>query len=401
MQPARGEDPIFKPWALAAPFLWVTLPAMAITAALAVMFEAIPGLRGGLGNVVYSFVWPFALLSPADSFGQEAGFWDPLGMKMLIAEMLRAGRDAMPAFRGELGSFSIGFNFREGGWHLETFPWEGVRWTPALVLPRLAWFAGAGVLAALAAIPFDRFSGETPSLRRGAKAARAPARSDSASTGHGGEPAAVTGVAWSALAPVTRGFSGATLALAELRLLTRRTSRWWWLTWAAIQIPAALAPADIAPRFAAMGWIWPVFRWSELGARDRVNGTAGLLDSSPHPIGRQFRAAWAAGAFLALLAGAGFGVRSWLSGNFAAVAGWIAGAAFVPALALALGTLSRGRKTFEILFVVLWYVGPLNGVPIADFTGASGGAATPVFAIGALAALGVAAWTRRARIRSG
>jgi hypothetical protein len=404
MQPARGEDPILRPWALAAPFLWVTLPAMAVTAALAVVFEAIPGIRGGPGNVAYFFVWGIALLAPSTKFGQEAGFWDPLGFQMLVAEMLRAGREAIPGFRADLASFSIGFNFREGGWHLETFAWEGVRWTPSLVLPRLAWLAGAGILAALAAVPFDRFSGETPgrSHRRGSKAAPTPERSVSGSATTREDAVVVpASAAWSALAPVTRGFSGVTLALAELRLLAGRSSRWWWLTWAAVQVPAVLMPQDLAPRFAALGWIWPVFRWSELGARDRVNGTTGLLDSSPHPIARQLPAAWAAGACLALLAGAGFGVRSLLSGSNAVVAGWIAGAVFVPALALALGTLSRGRKTFEILFVVLWYVGPLNGVPIVDFTGASGGSAAPVFALGALAAMGVAAWTRRVRILSG
>ena len=42
-------------WQLLSPFLLVAIPAMASIAAFAVLFETIPGLRGGLGNVVYFF----------------------------------------------------------------------------------------------------------------------------------------------------------------------------------------------------------------------------------------------------------------------------------------------------------------------------------------------------------
>jgi hypothetical protein len=402
MQPARGEDPVFRPWTLAAPFVWVTLPAMAVTAALAVVFEAITGLRGGFGNLVYFFLWPAAMLTPWVDLSQ-AGFWDPLGVRMLAAEVMRAGRDALPAFRAHPDSFSAGLNFREGGWHLATFPWNGVRWTPALVLTRLGWLMGAGVIAALAAIPFDRFAGEALSRRpragaAGERIAPEPVATEArvSSDAH----AAPAGAAH-ALAPVEHGFTAVALVGAEVRLLLGRSWRWWALTLAAIQAPALFAPWEIAVRFAAFGWIWPVLRWSELGARDRVHGTAALLDSSPRPIARQLSAAWIAGTLLGLCAGIGFAVRSALVGHTGVVAGWLAGAAFVPALALALGTVTRGRKTFEVIYVVLWYVGPLNGVAALDFTGASGGSTAPIFAAGAVAALAVAAWARQRRIVSG
>jgi hypothetical protein len=403
MQPARGEDPVFRPGTLAAPFLWVTLPAMAVTAALAVVFEATPGLRGGFGNLVYFFLWPAAMFTPWVDLGQ-GGFWDPLGVRMLVAEVMRAGREAIPAFRAHPDSFSAGLNFREGGWHLQTFAWDGVRWTPAIVLTRLAWLAGAGVVAALAAVPFDRFAGETrvakPS-RRGeprARTARDPAAPESGLATEAHAPPAARP---HALEPAERGFTGGALVRAELRLLLGRSWRWWTLTWLAVQAPAIFAPAALAARFAALGWIWPVLRWSALGARDREHGTTALLDSSPRPVGRQLPAAWNAGMLLGLFAGAGFGVRSAIAGNAGAIAGWLAGAAFVPALALALGTLTRGRKTFEVIYVVLWYVGPLNGVAALDFTGGSGGAAAPGVALATLAALGIAAWLRQRRIASG
>ena len=47
MQLVRGEDPRLDPAALLSPFLLLTLPSMAVVAALAVCFEVVPGLRGG------------------------------------------------------------------------------------------------------------------------------------------------------------------------------------------------------------------------------------------------------------------------------------------------------------------------------------------------------------------
>jgi len=76
------------------------------------------------------------------------------------------------------------------------------------------------------------------------------------------------------------------------------------------------------------------------------------------------------------------------------------GAGFVPALAIACGSLTGGRKLFEILYLLLWYIGPLNHVAGLDYTGAAGAAAPwgPMlgFALGAGILLAVA-WTARKR----
>jgi len=47
------------------------------------------------------------------------------------------------------------------------------------------------------------------------------------------------------------------------------------------------------------------------------------------------------------------------------------GAAVRHRLALALGLLSRGNKLFEVVYMVLWYAGPVNRVAALDFRGAT------------------------------
>jgi hypothetical protein len=63
MQLIRGEDRHIELWKLLAPFLLLSLPAMLVVASVAVLFEAIPVLSGGFGNIVYFFAWAVGLSS--------------------------------------------------------------------------------------------------------------------------------------------------------------------------------------------------------------------------------------------------------------------------------------------------------------------------------------------------
>jgi hypothetical protein len=51
---------------------------------------------------------------------------------------------------------------------------------------------------------------------------------------------------------------------------------------------------------------------------------------------------------------------------------WGVAALFIPALALAAGVWTGGGKLFEVLYLLLWYIGPMNRTPFLDFIGASG-----------------------------
>jgi hypothetical protein len=94
-----------------------------------------------------------------------------------------------------------------------------------------------------------------------------------------------------------------------------------------------------------------------------------VLFSCPRPVTRQLPAAWLAGAIVMLLAGAPALLRFAGAGEWGAIAGWSLGAAFVAALALCSGIWSGGRTLFEVLYLFAWYVGPMQHVAWADYTG--------------------------------
>jgi hypothetical protein len=76
------------------------------------------------------------------------------------------------------------------------------------------------------------------------------------------------------------------------------------------------------------------------------------------------------------------------------------GALFIPTFALALGVWSGSGKPFEILYTLLWYVGPLHAIPQLDFMGSAPATAAtryPLFYLLLTGALVLTALAGRAR----
>jgi hypothetical protein len=47
----------------------------------------------------------------------------------------------------------------------------------------------------------------------------------------------------------------------------------------------------------------------------------------------------------------------------------ISGTIFIPSLELACGVWSSSSKLFEILYITIWYLGPLDNLPALDYIG--------------------------------
>ncbi|MET8702907.1 hypothetical protein ABZW10_29210 [Kitasatospora sp. NPDC004723] len=392
LQLVRGEDRSLDPAALLTPFLVLTLPLLVATAALAVLFETVPLLRGGLGNVVWFACAP-ALLIAGERPGAPLG---GLGLGPVAASL----RDALAVRGADLGGEEFSLGLTKVDTPLEPFPWEGVGPDGGFLVQRLLLVLLAVAVAALPALWFARFD---PARR--ASAERKPLLG-------GGEEAPVP-AAPPVLAPTLttaapvhagtgRGFGR--LLLGEARMLFADASRWWWLAAAGLVAAGLAVPPDTgAGAVLPAAWIWPVLLWSRLGSRSAEHGLEALLGAYPAARARLL-AEWAAGVLLTGLVGAGVLVRLAAAGDTAGVAAWSAGALFVPSLALALGTVSRSHRLFQALYLPLWYL-VVNQVAALDFMGAvrrAGHLAGPspvlvgALALALLAATLVAASARRA-----
>jgi hypothetical protein len=200
-------------------------------------------------------------------------------------------------------------------------------------------------------------------------------------------------------------FSFGRLLLAELRLM-RKGLRWWWfLVAAALIVAGALLPIDTARHYVLpFTWLWPVLIWSALGTREARHHTGGMVFSTAHPVGRQLPATWLAGVLVTALTGSGVAYNLLRAGDLASLSAWVVAVLFIPSLALALAVWGGSSKLFEVVYLALWYAGPMNQfLPQLDFMGASDraiGSGMPlIFLIVTIALMGAALIGRQRKIQ--
>jgi hypothetical protein len=375
MQLLRGEDRSVDLAAIVVPFALIALPAMVVTAGCAILFEATPGLRGGAGNVVYFFLWSLLFVAPdIESGARYRGIGSAVGVSSVIPGMIGAVSDEFGVAADSLG-FNLGFSIKETGtYDLETFRWNGPTWSMDLLSGRLAWTIVGVSLALVASIPFDRFEKGTtlpPSTRRRKRSSvRGDGTEDGADEVDGTAITARVPTAITAIPAAGRNESLVPMVLAELRLAVRDMPRAWLIVAVGLAVACGLAPLAMARAWILpFAWIWPLPLWSGLGAREARHGTAGLVFSAPRALARQLPALWLAGVVVTVAMGAGVGLRLLATGDVLGLMAWTVGAVFVPSLALAAGIWTGGGKLFEVLYMLLWYAGPVNRTPFLDFMG--------------------------------
>ena len=372
MQIIRGEDSNIQLVQLFAPLIFISLPVVAVVGSVAILFESISWLRGGLGNVVYFFLWIAALstrMAGGDPLRTPAN--DLFGMGAIMPSLAAACEAAFPGSTVGKTSFNLGINIKTGGnyWDLTTFRWEGLFWTTEVILGRLWWVAVSLGLALLAAIFFRRF--DTANVRS-KRSRKRPATATTPSVTEDHEVAASAPPA--RLHPLTkpRRFSFVFMVWAELRLALHGITLWWYLVAVGLFATCLFAPLPVSRGFMVAAWIWPLLIWSKMGTRERLFRTDQLVFSTAHPLRRQLPACWLAGVFIAAVTGGGSGLRLFMAGDQLGLLAWTAGALFIPTMALALGVWSGSSKLFEVLYLFLWYLGPANRLGALDFMGVTG-----------------------------
>jgi hypothetical protein len=375
------------------PFLFIALPAMLLTASLALLFETLPILRGGVGNVLYFFLWTFGLV-----MGAEAHVDDPSGIQLLY----RSTRAALHASDPN-DSTKFAFQLSIGGDHAyRTFVWNGIDWTPKILLVRLLWVAAAIALALLASVFFHRFDPAKEWMRRRTAvlpASSAPTQSEEITQA----PLPVSMISASHLTPLVRRSTRLRfpqLVASELRLLLKG-QRWWWYAVAAGLLIGELASPLASAREGVLlvAWIWPILLWSQMGCRESRCATGPLIFSSEHALTRQLPALWTAGVAVATLTGGGVGIRLLMTRDWPSLAAWISAAIFIPSLALALGVSSGTSIPFEALYTAWWYMGPAHHLPTLDFIGTTSASSRPAdYALAALILLAISYAGRRVRL---
>lgn len=359
LQFLRAEDPHINMWALASPFFIVLFPALTVIAATAVLFDCIPLLRGGIGNVLFFFIaYPIFTLS-----------LDLQGNTILYPSIYQACAaqftNCNPTRQIDAGMPPLA--------DFPAFHYNGVTWLPSIVISRLVIVLIGVLITLLASWFFHRFD---------------PAKSDKSFFGNFSlkrtsapetESAAPTltlphqATRLSSLAPTSQYLSFTLLThlfAAEWRLTFKGKSWFWFLCAIGLFIALALTPLDVAQMYILpLAFILPLTVWSNLGVREVKYRVEQLVFSTPYPLTRQFPITLLTGVFVAFIFTSPLLLRLILAGQWSSLGGLVIGIFFVPSLAMALGCWSNGSKLFEGGYLFLWYIASMYSVPVLDFMG--------------------------------
>jgi hypothetical protein len=340
----RAEDRHIDFVELLKPMLLLTMPTLALTAAMAVWCDMVPWLRRSAGNVLFFVLWVTLLSVNTSAASHTAGAatpWpgDPHGLVVAEHDLGRDWPVAAPA--GAERGLNIGAQVMANGEQAILVDWT--HWTvdAAALRARGFWLGLAFALLALA----------VPLLDRCAAHVGKPGRS----AGAGAK------LRWldRLLRPLERGASGA-LAAAELRLILRGRRWWWWLALLALLCMQAFAEPAVVAICAILAWVLLIDVFARLVLREQETRTAGLVFTAPaaHRRLTVARALVSVGLAWAVTLPAVLRLAS--SQPVATLATLAVGASFA-LWGMATGALARNGRLFELIALSVAYGGLQHG----------------------------------------
>ncbi len=334
----QGENTQINLFAFLSPFVFIVMPLMALVAAAAVLFETVSFLQGGFGNIVYFFAFiSFIPLFMENSTLKQYPAFEPTGLGILASEM---GKAVTAIYTEYNGDFSLG-----GGFVIATqvFTWNGVHWTPEIILARFSLVVLAILLIFFAALFFDRFDPSRAKPKQ-MTAQRSASKLDLSPV----TPSqALPTVQLTPLDKAANRFSFFNVLMAELKLLLKGQRWWWYVIMAGIIIACLVNPSTAVREFALpIAWVWPILIWSAIGNREIHNNVQQMAFSSASPLLRQLPSQWLAGFIVTLLVSIGAIIRLTVDGDI----GWFAGIGFRrffhPIPGISIRCVERNQQTF-------------------------------------------------------
>ncbi len=361
------------------PFILITLPTMLMVSAVAILFENIKWLKGGVGNVLYFFVWITTLIIPVNMMAKSGGstilpFVDTFGFYKVIALIDVKVFSLFPNSPTSSGLFSSA-----GSEGAKTFLWSGLDWTVDMYLGRFFWIAVSMAIVLLSTMLFNRFDESEKMATKGFK------KSKSKSASSHGKNLKVMETEWvESLSKMevtinqTNGsaYSFLYVLMAELKLMLKGLNPWWYVGIVGLNLLAIVIPESVTVKFILpLCWIFPIFILSAQGVREYTHKTSEIIFSCMGTLRFQFTAMMLSGVIVTALCGIGPITKFLISGNQTGSFSWLMAIFFIPFFATCCGVWSKTPRLFEGIYIVLWYIGPINGLLYFDFMGVVNGSA--------------------------
>ena len=290
----HGEDYSIDLLQLLLPQILYVFPILAAISAIVILFETIGPLRGGIGNVLYFFLWVGLIVNVIEDSSGIGDIIDQIRQAVIVYDPISDGSTNI--------GIALGDDFKNG--KLQTFTWLGINYTSLVIAPFTKMMAFSLVILIAATRFFDRFKKTTD--QSATKMVNRKLEQKMAKL----------------LQPISKLFEElfglwlfTSLIRQEFLLLIRGGSIWWYLTIAGLLFAQLVAPVEtVRTVILPASWLLCVLVFSPMGHRELQSGTDSLIFSCVSPLKKQFPAMLLAGILVALLVVSGALLRFLLSG---------------------------------------------------------------------------------------
>lgn len=343
----HGESYAINLWHLLWPQFVYVFPTLLVIAAIALMFETIPKLRGGLGNVLYFFMWTAGLIAFLESSGGIHSVLD------IVREDLKA------IYPDTDDASNLGIIVKQSEQAIIVFEWAGVTDIRQQVMSIFPSLAITIVFLAIALWRFDRFAQQPNSdSKRGQQSKLAQLFTS-------------VGVVLDRLASGVFSHTAFTRQLHwEMNILLRGQGTFWYLLICGAMIGQIFAPQEaLVTIILPSVWLCCVLILSCLGMQDKLANTQELIRYHTKSIVSPLLSKYLAAVGILVIVSLPGIVRLTLLGESLWLIQIVIAILFTVSLALFCGVFTQTKRMFEALYPALWYVGPLNGLPYLDYFG--------------------------------
>ena len=341
-----GENYQIDLWALAWPQLIFVLPILLVIAAIAIMFESIKWLKGGLGNIAYFFLWVGFIVQSMESVSGIGALLDQIEAE--IAAL----------FPSQQGSTNIGVSISNETNEINTFAWQGLEPTIMHLREALPLLFICFSCLVLAFIFFDRFS--TNSIPENKRTSWLNMTIKSR----------FGGLLDIIFVSLTKHFAFTRLLRLELKLIIKGQSVYWFIGLLVLNIVQLfISQKLLLSLILPISWLCCVLVISQLGQVEKQSNTLELITYSKQSSILQSFACYSAAWILLASASIGSVVRFAGSAEWLFLTQLIIAISFTISLAYFCGAFTGTKRTFEVLYPALWYIGPIQAALYVDFFG--------------------------------
>ncbi|WJG09242.1 hypothetical protein [Aliiglaciecola sp. LCG003] len=341
-----GESYQIDLWALVWPQLVFVLPLLLAIAAIALMFESITWLKGGLGNVVYFFLWIGSIVQTIESV---------TGVGAILEHLEEEVAERFPLNQG---GTNIGVSISNETNEINTFVWQGIEPTMMHLQGALPLLFICLSCLVLAFIFFDRFSKNAVPENKRTLWLTFPLKTK------------VDSLLDTYFVALTKHFAFTRLLRLELKLILKGRSAYWFIGLLGLNIIQLFISQNLLiSLFLPISWLWCVLVISQLGQLEKQSNTKELIIYSKQSPILQSLASYSAAWILLALASIGSVLRFSGSAQWLLLVQLIIAILFTVSLAYFCGTFTGIKRMFEVLYPALWYIGPIQSALYVDFFG--------------------------------